>query len=374
MSLNNINKREMRDKALNKSFDYRNKALKGSLEKEELDGYIIANESNILYFTDFQGEARLLMPTKGENCLYVYEVNYERAKQTAKNCSVELVKRGEKADLKIADHIKSLKLKRLGFDSINASTFLRLSKALKGIRLEAKEKLTWELRKVKDEAELKCIRRACELTSEGMKTALETVKPGLREYEVAAEIEYAMRRKGSDGVAFDTIVASGLRSAFPHGGCTHRRIQRGDLVMIDIGAKYNHYRSDLTRTVTVGKPSPRQIRIYEVVRGAQKKACESLRADVKACDVDAAARQLIEREGYSEFFVHGLGHGVGLDVHEPPSLNPENDEPLKAGNVVTVEPGIYIVDFGGVRIEDTLLVHKNGAEKLTEAPYNLEIK
>jgi Xaa-Pro aminopeptidase len=350
------------------------KALKASLEKEELDGYIVANESNILYFTDLLGEARLLIPRDGENRLYIYGVNYERAKQTAKNCFVELVKRGEKADLMIAHYAKSLRLRRLGFDAVDASVYLKLSKALKGIKLEAKERLTWELRKVKDEAELRCMRKAAELTSEGMKTALETVKPSLREYDVAAEIEYAMRRIGSEGVAFDTIVASGVRSAFPHGGCTDRRIQRGDLVVIDLGAKYDHYRSDLTRTITVGKPSPKQMRIHEVVREAQQRAFESLRAGVKSYKVDGVARQLIEREGYGEFFVHGLGHGVGLDVHEPPSLNPENDEALKAGNVVTVEPGIYIVDFGGVRIEDTVLVRGDGAERLTEAPYKLEIK
>jgi len=347
--------------------------LRSSLEKKELEGYIVTNESNILYFTDFLGEARLLIPRDGENRLYVYGVNYERARQTAKNCFVELVKWGEKAHLTVADHARNLNLRRLGFDAIDASVFLRLSRALKGVKLDAQGKLIWELRKVKDEAELKRIRKASELTSEGMKTALETVKPGLREYEVAAEIEYAMRRAGSDGVAFDTIVASGVRSAFPHGGCTDRRILKGDLVVIDVGAKYRHYRSDLTRTVTAGKPSPRQTRIYEVVKDAQRRAFESLRAGVKACDVDAVARQIIERDGYGEFFVHGLGHGVGLDVHEPPGLNPENDEALKAGNVVTVEPGIYIVDFGGVRIEDTVLVHRNRAERLTEAPYNLEV-
>jgi len=349
-------------------------ALKASLEKEELNGYVVANESNILYLTDFLGEARLLIPREGENRLYVYEVNYERARQTAKNCFVKLVKWGEKADLMVADHIRSLKLRSLGFDAIDASVFLRLSRALKGVKLNAQGKLIRELRKVKDEAELKCMRRASELTSEGMKVSLETVKPGLREYEVAAEIEYAMRRLGSDGVAFDTIVASGVRSAFSHGGCTDRKIQKDDLVMIDVGAKYRHYRSDLTRTVTAGKPSPKQMRIHEIVREAQQRAFESLQAGVKACDVDAVARQIIEREGYGDFFVHGLGHGVGLDVHEPPRLNPENDEALKAGNVVTVEPGIYIFDFGGVRIEDTVLVRRDRAERLTEAPYKLEVK
>ncbi|MFQ5837124.1 MAG: M24 family metallopeptidase, partial [Candidatus Bathyarchaeia archaeon] len=320
--------------------------LKGAFEKKRLDGYIVADETNILYFTGFLGAVRLLVPKESENILYVYRLNYEEAKQTAKNCRVEPVKRGESANQKVADQVKSLKLKQLGFDAIDASAYMKLAKALKGIKLKAQSKLVWTLRRVKDETELKYIRKAAELTSEGMKTALETIKPGLREYEVAAEVEYTMRRKGSGGVAFDTIVASGPRSAFPHGGCTDRTIRRGDLVVVDIGAKHQHYRADLTRTVTVGKPSSRQVKIHKVVREAQNRAFQSVKAGVKACDVDAVARRLIEDEGYGEYFVHGLGHGVGLDIHEPPALNPETKDKLKAGNVVTVEPGIYITDFG----------------------------
>jgi Xaa-Pro aminopeptidase len=347
--------------------------LKSAFEKEKLDGYIVADETNILYFTNFQNAVRLLIPKEGENILYVYRLNYEEAKQTAKNCRVEPVKRGESASQKVADQVKSLEIKRVGFDAIDASAYMKLARALKGVKLKAESKLVWELRRVKDETELRHMRKAAELTSEGMKTALETIKQGLREYEVAAEIEYAMRKLGSGGVAFDTIVASGPRSAFPHGGCTDRTIRRGDLVVVDIGAKHQHYRADLTRTVTVGKPSVRQVKIHKVVREAQNRAFQKVKAGVKACDVDAVARKFIEKEGYGECFVHGLGHGVGLDIHEPPSLNPEAKDKLKTGNVVTVEPGIYITNFGGTRIEDTVLVGNSGAERLTEASYVLEV-
>jgi Xaa-Pro dipeptidase len=347
--------------------------LKGFFEREKLDGYIIADGTNIFYFTSFLGGARMLVPREGENVLYVYGVNYEEAKETARNCRVELVKRGEDADKKVADEIEVLKLGRVGFDTLNSSAYLELAKALKGVKLKARGKLVWELRSVKDETELRHMRRAAELTGEGMKAAFETIRPGLQEYEVAAEIEYAMRRLGSWGVAFDTIVASGVRSAYPHGGCTDRKIRKGDLMVLDIGAKYQNYRADLTRTVTVGKPSSKQVRIHEVVREAQDRAFQSVRAGVKACDVDAVARGLIEREGYSEYFVHSLGHGVGLDIHEPPTLKPESKDKLSVGNVVTVEPGIYIVKFGGVRIEDTVLVRKGGAEKLTRVPYDLKV-
>lgn len=204
-----------------------------------------------------------------------------------------------------------------------------------------------------------------------MKTALETVKPGVKEYEVAAEIEYAMRKLGSGGTAFETIVASGASSAFPHGGCTAREIRQGDLVVVDIGATYQYYCADMTRTFVAGKASAKQKRIYNVVREAQEDAFKTIKADVPVSDVNAAARQKIEAAGLGEFFVHRLGHGVGLEVHEPPSLSQTSKETLAAGNVVTVEPGIYLPSYGGVRIEDTVLVQKNAAEKLTIGLYCL---
>ena len=347
--------------------------LKSFFEKEKLDGYIIADEINILYFTNFLGGARLLVSGEGESVLYVYGVNYEDAKETARGCRVELVKMDEDADKKVAEQVKGSRFERVGFDCLDASAYLKFAEALKGVKLKNKGELAWELRKVKDETELRHMRRAAEQTSEGMKAAFETIRPGVREYDVAAEIEYTMRGLGSWGVAFDTTVASGVRSAYPHGGCTDRKIRKGDLVVLDIGAKYQNYRSDLTRTVTVGKPSPKQAKIHELVREAQDRAFQRVRAGVEACDVDAVARGLIEKEGYGQYFVHSLGHGVGLDIHEPPTLRPGRKDMLKVGNVVTVEPGIYIVDFGGVRIEDTVLVLKGGAEKLTKCSYDLRV-
>jgi len=349
------------------------RTLKTSLEKEKLDGYIVADEINILYFTGFSGATRLLVPREGENILYVYGVNYEDAKATARNCRVELVKRGEEADKKVADVVQNLKFSCAGFDALDASSYLKLAKNLKSLELRDKGNMVWKLRMVKDSTELNYMRRAAELTSEGMKAAIHTIKAGLREFEVAAEIEYIMRRRGSGGVAFDTTVASGVRSAYPHGGCTERKIRKGDFVVLDIGAKYQNYRSDLTRTLTVGEPSSKQQKVYRVVKEAQEKAFQNVRAGVKACDVDTVARELIENEGYGEYFVHSLGHGVGLEIHEPPTLGPEGKDRLRAGNVVTVEPGIYIVDFGGVRIEDTVLVRQGRAEKLTDASYELQV-
>ncbi|MDH5450400.1 MAG: Xaa-Pro peptidase family protein [Candidatus Bathyarchaeota archaeon] len=350
------------------------RALKKTFAKEEISCFLVANEINMLYFTDFIGGAMLLAPKADENILFVHGVNYEAAKAEAKNCNVRVLKRKEDLLPKVAEEIKSLKPKQVGFDSLEASLYLKMKNALKDIKLEPKDKMIWELRRIKDETELNKMRKAAWLTDEGVRLAVETIKSGVREYEAAAEIEYAMRRLGSEGVAFDTIVASGVRSAFPHGGCTDQKIRKGDLVVLDVGAKYRNYRSDLTRTFVVGDSSPKQRRIYETVKEAQETAFQSIHEGVRARDADRSARKIIEKDGYDEYFVHSLGHGVGLETHEQPTLGPESKDVLKAQNVVTVEPGIYIVDFGGVRIEDTVLVKKESAERLTKATYDFEIQ
>jgi len=352
-------------------------ALKKTFQKE-FDGYLITNPFNMLYFTellgaaDSLGTAVMLIPSKDESIFYVYGVNYEWIKAEAKNCRVELVKRGEKFFKKIAEQIRSQKLKKIGFDAMSLQMHQKFSKVLRNTKLEAKSEYIWNLRRVKDEDELKKIRKAAELTVEGMQTAYNTIRTGLREYEVAAEIEYTMRTHGSYGTAFESIIASGVRSAYPHGGCGNRKLKNGDVVVVDIGAAYKNYRGDMTRTFVVGKPSAKQEKIYTIVKTAQEKAFQKIRDGVKAAEPDAVARSIIDRAGYGEYFVHGLGHGIGLEVHEQPVLNSTSKDVLKTGNVVTDEPGIYIVGFGGFRIEDTVLVNKDKAERLTKGQYVLK--
>jgi len=344
-----------------------------SFEKERIDGYLVADQTNMLYFTDFLGAARLLVPSEGESVLYVYSVNYDAAKALAKNCSVELLKRGEDADKKSGQHARKLKIKNIGFDALDASVYIKIKKALKNAKLKPSGQLVWDLRKVKDGTEIDYVRKAAQLTDMAAKTGPEVIRPGMREFEVAAEVEYAMRKMGSEGTAFETIVASGLTSAYPHGGCTSKKIRKGELIQFDVGARYHNYAADLTRTFLVGKPTPKQRRIYDIVMEAQEKAFQKIRDGVKAKQVDAVARNVIKKHGFGENFVHGLGHGVGLAVHEPPTLNESSKDILKAGNVVTDEPGIYVVGYGGVRIEDTVLVKKDGAERLTKASYELVV-
>lgn len=348
-------------------------ALRKSFEKERLDGYMVADQTNMLYFTDFLGAARLLVPSEGESILYVYSVNYDAANTLAKNCSVEPLKRGEDADKQLAQRARKFRIKSLGFDALDASIYIKIKKALKNVKLKPSSQLVSDLRKIKDVTEIGYMREAAQLTDIAAKTAAEVIRPGMREFEVAAEVEYAMRKMGSEGTAFETIVASGQTSAYPHGGCTSKRIKRGELIQFDVGARYHNYAADLTRTFLIGKPTPKQRRIYDIVMEAQEKAFQKIRDGVRAKQVDAAARSVMKKHGFGENFVHGLGHGVGLAVHEPPTLNESSKDVLKAGNVVTDEPGIYVVGYGGVRIEDTVLVKKDGAERLTKAPYELVV-
>lgn len=347
--------------------------LKKSLEKNQLDAYIVADETNMFYFIGFEGAARLLVSANSENILYVYGVNYDDAKTTVKNCNVELMQRGEDLNKRVADHCKKLKPKRVGFDNLDVAGFQGLKKNLKKIQLKAAGQAVWDLRKVKDGTELRNMRKAAELTDEGAKAAVEALKPGIREYELAAEVEYAMRKLGSDGTAFETIIASGLRSAYPHGGCTSKKVGKGELIQFDIGARYQHYAADLTRTFLIGKPTPKQQKMYKAVMEAQEKAFQKIREGAKGKLVDAAARELIKKHGFGQNFPHGLGHGVGLAVHELPTLSNISKDVLKAGNVVTNEPGVYVVGYGGVRVEDTVLVKKDGAERLTKASYELAV-
>ncbi len=313
----------------------------------------------------------LLIPERGDCILYVQNVNFAQAKEQVHDLTVELRKPNENLMDKIVKQAASTK--KIGVDTLQIESWQQLARAAGGEeKLVLSGNLVRELRKIKDGEEISSIREACRLAQAGMQAAFETVKPGVREMEVATQIEFDMRKNGSYGTAFDTIVASGPSSAFPHGSCSDRVIQEGDFVVVDLGATYKFYRSDMTRTFIAGKASEKQKKIYDTVIDAQDKAFKALKPNITGKEVDTVARQFIETAGFNDYFSHGLGHGVGLDIHEPPTLSQEGNEVLNAGNVVTVEPGIYIPGFGGVRIEDTALVTKEGAEKLTSKFYSLQ--
>jgi Xaa-Pro aminopeptidase len=344
-----------------------------AFEKKSFDAFLVGNEKNLLYLTRTPGAFCLLIPKRGENTLFVYGTNYEQTKAEAKGFKVELLKVGEKLTDRFAPLLKASKVEKIALDTLSYDFYRWLAKGFRGrARLKVQSGLLWKLRRVKDEEEIRLMRKAGTITSAGIQAAYETIKPGVTEIEVAAEIEYAMRKEGGWGTGFETIVASGLRSAYPHGGCANRKIRAGDLVVVDIGSSYEHYLSDMTRTIVAGKPSEKQKRIYEIVRTAQEKAHQAIKAGAKGKDIDLVARKTIQDAGYGQYFIHSLGHGVGLDIHEPPGFAATSKDVLVAGNVMTNEPGIYVTNFGGIRIEDTVLVGEGKTEKLTKGPYTLQ--
>lgn len=344
----------------------------GAFEEKGFDGFAVFNRANLIYLTNSPAATALVIPREGKSTIYAYGVNYEQAKTEGKDFIVELVKRDKSLMAKIAETCKNQKIKKLAVDALSVKGWRALTKATSvEILPQIKGKIISDLRKVKDNEELGLLRKAGELTSEGMKAAFEALTPGIKEYELAAEIEYAMRKRGSHGTAFQTIVSSGKHSAFPHGSCGNRMIGEGNLVVIDVGATYKFYHSDMTRTLVAGNPSEKQKRLHDIVKTAQEAALKAIKPKIKAKEIDYAARKIITDAGYSDYFVHGLGHGIGLEVHEPPNLNSYSEEILAVGNVVTDEPGIYLVGYGGIRIEDTVVVKKDGAEKLTHCSYKL---
>jgi Xaa-Pro aminopeptidase len=227
---------------------------------------------------------------------------------------------------------------------------------------------------VKDKNEIKNIKHAQELADETFSYIVEFMRPGIKEREVQANLDFFMRKLGSSGgfgVAFPTIIASGPNSALPHAMAGERMLKKGDFVIMDFGACYNDYCSDMTRTVVIGKPSAKQQEIYDTVLAAFNEAKRKIRPGMTGKEADGIARKIIEAAGYGEFFTHGLGHGVGIEVHELPSLSKSYDLELPSGSVITIEPGIYIPDFGGVRIEDCGVLREDGFESFTTSTTEL---
>jgi Xaa-Pro dipeptidase len=356
-----------------KQMDKINRLKQVAFTNNPIQNFAVFNSANITYFSGFQGALALLFQ-KEENTLYVSQVNYEQAKAETKGFTINCLNRGNNLMEKIAHKANIKQKEKLAVDSLNVESWRNLAKAVGAEeKLELANSFIRDLRLVKDNQELEFIRKACKIAAEGMQAACENIKPGVKERQVVAEAEYAMRSKGSEGTGFDTIVASGPNSAFPHGSTSNRQICDGDLVMVDLGAIVGFYRSDITRTFVVGKPSEKQHKMFDTVINSQQVAVDFLKPDTLACQAYEVARQAIAQAGFGEC-VHNLGHGVGLEVHEPPTLSPLSKEFLSEGNVLTVEPGVYIPSYGGVRVEDTVLIGTNKAEKLTVAPYKLETK
>jgi Xaa-Pro aminopeptidase len=269
--------------------------------------------------------------------------------------------------------INSLGIKQLSFeeDFVTYGQYKELEDKLTGISLSPLNGIVNKLRRYKDSEELSIIEKAAIITDEAFGYIIEYIKPGISEKEISFELENCMRKKGASGTSFNIIVASGIRSAMPHGVASDKLVEKGDFITMDFGCVYQGYCSDMTRTIVIGKATEKQREIYNIVLEAQQKALEAIKPGISTKEVDRVARNVISTYGYGKYFGHGLGHGVGLEIHEEPRLSPLGKDILEAGMVITNEPGIYIPDFGGVRIEDLVVVTHDGNKVLSKSPKQL---
>ncbi|HWR83988.1 MAG TPA: Xaa-Pro peptidase family protein [Candidatus Deferrimicrobium sp.] len=350
------------------------KSLRENLRSENLDGIIVTHLDHVRYLCGFTGTAGLLIVTMREAQFFTDFRYVDQARQQVKGARVSIIKGELFAGLKDYHELNDKNFKYAFIaDYLTVGQKKRLEVALPGVLLIPSDGLFAHLGWVKDGDEIARIREAVRISDLAFERILSMVAPGLRERELAAELEWQMAMLGSERPAFETIVASGYRSAMPHGVASDKKIQKGDFVTFDFGATVNGYVSDITRTVVVGKPTSRQKKIYELVLKAQLAAIARVRAGVMARAVDKAARSIIEKSGYGKNFGHGTGHGIGYYIHVGPRVGAQSDDKLVANNVITIEPGIYISGWGGVRIEDDVLVTRRGSQVLNKAPKNLLI-
>lgn len=337
------------------------------------EAFLVTTDTNRFYYTGFPSSAGAVLITANAAVLLIDFRYFEKAKSAVTSCEVVLSGRvdSEIKDLCDKHAIKTLFLEA---DSTSVRRFDALQAALGDIALQKSDKfdrLTEDMRAIKTPAELALIKQAQKLTDDTFSYILNHIKPGRTEREIMLDMEFYMRRLGSEGVSFDFIVVSGKNSSLPHGVPTDKPIESGDFITMDFGAVCEGYRSDMTRTVAVGVISDEQQRVYDTVLQAQLAAEKAVRAGVVCKDVDKVARDIIYAAGYEGCFGHGLGHSVGIEIHENPAFNTRCETVLKAGMIMTNEPGIYLEDRFGVRIEDMLYVTENGSENLTASEKSL---
>ena len=346
-------------------------------ENKEIGGFLVTNLKNLNYLTGFDGEGFALIGASGKNYLLTDSRYTEQDQKECPDFKI-LTDESNKKNARLSALKKILtksKIKKIAFESndLSYADFMKYSNSFEYIEFLQTEYIIEKIRMIKDNGEIIKIKKASQITTESLKDVFEIIEPGVRELDIASELAYTMRKKGAHKESFDIIVVSGERSSLIHGKPSEKKIVEGELIVIDVGANYQNYNSDITRTVIMGKENKKQKEIFSIVSEAQKKALEFLKPGIKCKEVDFIARDIIEKKGYGEYFGHGLGHGVGLDIHELPRVSFSDDTVLLPGMVVTIEPGIYLPEVGGVRIEDSVLITETGYEILTWFPKILNL-
>ncbi|WP_058303699.1 M24 family metallopeptidase [Gorillibacterium timonense] len=341
--------------------------LRKELEERKLDAILITNAFNRRYISGFTGSSGYVLVT-ADRAWFLTDFRYtEQAAQQA--VGFEIIMHQPNVILSVKELLEGVHITKVAFeqDDLSYGTYQAYARDLGGIELVPVSGLVEKLRMYKDEAELDILQQAADLADKTFTHILGFLKPGVTEIDTALEMEFFMRKNGATSSSFDTIVASGVRSALPHGVASEKAIQTGDLVTMDFGALYKAYCSDITRTVGIGKVSPKHREIYDIVLEANLHTLANLKPGMTGKEGDALARSVIEKAGYGDRFGHGTGHSVGLEVHEQPRLSLYCDTVLEPGMVVTVEPGIYLPGFGGVRIEDDVVITETGIRVLTRS-------
>lgn len=347
-------------------------AARGILKRFEIDALLYSDLKDIRYLCGFSGSEGLLLLGASATFLLVDSRYTTQAREETSGCDV--VEFREKKTT-LAALLADAGFQSLGFQDqrVTVSFYNELVESLPDVRFVPLGAEPALLRIVKDSREIESLEKVAALASETFLDVVRTIKAGETERDVALRLEFALRNAGAEDKAFDFIVASGERGALPHGRASTKTICCGDLVTIDFGALLDGYHSDETATVVVGEPDDKQREIYRIVKDAHDKALEAVRPGAKFRDIDAVARDYISRQGYGEFFGHGLGHGVGLDVHEKPVVSFRSEDVVREGMVFTIEPGIYLPGWGGVRIEDMVVATTGGCRVLSRVPKELMI-
>ena len=362
------------------SYHQRLKKLHHLMEQAHCDAFVVDDPTDLFYLTGQDLSAGKLLVHKHGALLAVDNRYFEMCKKSSPVPVHLLVTNQSLFPLLLQPEFEFIQSFGVNSSHTTYRSYLdmmsemdKINQSLSGRKIQLKplENLVGKLRQIKGDEEIQILRAAAALGSEGFDYVLSLLQEGISEEEIAIELEIFWKRKGGRKVAFDPIIAFGAHSAIPHYRAGNARLKKGQNVLIDIGVMYNHYHSDMTRVVYFGKPDPKILEIHKIVQEAQAAALALCRPNTLIGDLDAAAREVISSRGYGEFFTHSLGHGVGLDIHEAPTLRdkpPFKEMPLQPGMVITIEPGIYLPGMGGARLEDTVVITGTGHENLTNRP------
>lgn len=343
------------------------KNLRDKLIEKNLEAVLITKRENYIYLSGFTGTSAYLIITQTEEILLT-DFRYEEQANIQASC-YQVIKYQGKIYKAIEDILVSRKVKVLAFEEgyLTYNDYQEYRQNLSVKDFVPLTNIVEKMRFLKDSSEIALIKKAVEIADAGFNHIVKYIQPGMKEIDVATELEYCMKKLGAKGPSFDTIIASGVRSSLPHGVASEKIIARGDAITIDFGAIYEDYCSDMTRTVFIGEPDAKMKEIYNLVLKAQLDAIHAAKVGLTGKEIDLVARNVIYHEGYTENFGHGLGHAVGLEIHEEPRLSPTGNIKMENGMVVTVEPGIYIPGFGGVRIEDIIVINEDKPLILTSS-------